>query len=83
MDEAQEARQAQDNSGGVNDPTGEKKKFQIQIDRVHYTVSREQMTGRELRQVPQTPIGPDLRWRASPHARVASTHTGAGSRPTG
>src|SRR5262245_21709469 len=32
---------------------------QIQIDRVHYTVSKSQMTGVELRQVPPTPIGPD------------------------
>jgi len=34
-------------------------KFQIQIDRVHYTVTQEVMTGAELRRVPQTPIGPD------------------------
>jgi hypothetical protein len=34
-------------------------KFQIQIDRVHYTVSKSEMTGAELRQVPPTPIGPD------------------------
>jgi len=33
--------------------------FQIQIDRVHYTVTNEQMTGAELRQVPPTPIGAD------------------------
>lgn len=35
------------------------KKFQIQIDRVHYTVTQEFMTGADLRQVPSTPIGPD------------------------
>ena len=35
------------------------KKFQIQIDRVHYTVTQEVMTGAELRRVPPTPIGPD------------------------
>lgn len=35
----------------------EHKKFQIQIDRVHYTVTQEFMTGAELRRVP--PIGPD------------------------
>lgn len=35
------------------------KKFQIQIDRVHYTVTQEFMTGAELRQVPNPPIGPD------------------------
>ena len=34
-------------------------KFQIQIDRVHYTVTQERMTGLQLRQVPPTPIGPD------------------------
>jgi hypothetical protein len=33
--------------------------FQIQIDRVHYTVAQQQMTGAQLRQVPPTPIGPD------------------------
>ncbi len=33
--------------------------FQIQIDRVHYTVTKEKMTGAELRHVPPTPIGPD------------------------
>jgi len=34
-------------------------KFQIQIDRVHYTVTKEVMTGAELRRVPTTPIGPE------------------------
>lgn len=34
-------------------------KFQIQIDRVHYTVSKEKMTGAEVRHVPTPPIGPD------------------------
>lgn len=34
-------------------------RFQIQIDRVHYTVTQDQMTGAELRHVPPTPIGPD------------------------
>jgi hypothetical protein len=34
-------------------------KFQIQIDRAHYTVSKTQMTGAELRQIPTPPIGPD------------------------
>ena len=38
---------------------GKPEKFQIQIDRVHYTVEKAQMTGAELRQVPPTPIGPD------------------------
>ena len=35
------------------------KRFQIQIDRVHFTVTQEVMTGAELRRVPTTPIGPD------------------------
>jgi hypothetical protein len=34
-------------------------KFQIQIDRVHYTVHKDTMTGAELRAVPETPIGVD------------------------
>lgn len=33
--------------------------FQIQIDRIHYTVHKEKMTGVELRHVPPTPIGPE------------------------
>lgn len=33
--------------------------FHIQIDRVHYTVTKSVMTGAELRRVPPTPIGPD------------------------
>lgn len=33
--------------------------FQIQIDRVHYTVTKEEMFGAELRQVPPIPIGAD------------------------
>jgi hypothetical protein len=33
--------------------------FQLQIDRVHYTVSKSQMTGAELRQVPSPGIGSD------------------------
>ena len=35
------------------------KQFQIQNDRVHYTVTKEQMTGTELRNLPTPPIGPD------------------------
>ena len=35
------------------------KGFQIQIDRVHYTVTQAKMTGAELRKVPEKPIGPD------------------------
>lgn len=33
--------------------------FQIQVDRVHFTVAKSQMTGTELRHVPPTPIGSD------------------------
>jgi Multiubiquitin len=33
--------------------------FHIQIDRVHYKVTKHVMTGLELRHVPPTPIGPD------------------------
>lgn len=35
------------------------KQFQIQIDRVHFTVTKEKMTGLEIRNVPPTPIGQD------------------------
>ncbi len=35
------------------------REFHIQIDRVHFTVSKPQMTGAELRLVPPTAIGPD------------------------
>lgn len=33
--------------------------FRIQIDRIHYAVTKAQMTGAELRQVPEKPIGPE------------------------
>jgi hypothetical protein len=33
--------------------------FQIQIDRMHYTVTKSPMTGAELRVVPATQIGSD------------------------
>lgn len=33
--------------------------FKIQIDRVHYTVHQNRMTGTELRHVPAPPIGPE------------------------
>jgi len=45
------------------DKTGDKghppKDFKIQIDRVHYTVEKGEMTGAELRKVPPTAIGAD------------------------
>ena len=34
-------------------------RFEIQIDRTHYTVTLQHMTGAQLRQVPTPPIGPD------------------------
>jgi hypothetical protein len=34
-------------------------KFEIQIDRAHYTVTKRFMTGLQLRHVPSPPIGPD------------------------
>ena len=34
-------------------------KIEIQIDRKHYEVEKDEMTGAELRQVPEEPIGPD------------------------
>ena len=37
----------------------EPKEFQIQIDRVHFKVTKSEMTGTELRVVPPVPIGPD------------------------
>ena len=33
--------------------------FEIQIDRVHYTVTMQRMTGLQLRHVPNPPIGHD------------------------
>lgn len=40
-------------------PTPKPHEFHIQIDRVHYTVTKSEMTGAELRQLPTPPIGPD------------------------
>lgn len=34
-------------------------KFEIQIDRTHYRVELEHMTGLQLRALPSPPIGPD------------------------
>jgi hypothetical protein len=38
---------------------GNEHKFEIQIDRNHYTVTQEKMTGAQIRHVPTPPIGPD------------------------
>lgn len=43
----------------TNQPQQGPHQFRIQIDRVHYTVTKASMTGTELRHVPETPIGPD------------------------
>lgn len=48
--------------GGTSGPSGgghEPQKFQIQIDREHFTVSQEHMTGAEIRRLPNPPVGPD------------------------
>jgi hypothetical protein len=50
--------QPQENERPESGP-GHQPEFQIQIDRVHYTVTQRQMTGEQLRHVPPTPIGPD------------------------
>jgi hypothetical protein len=33
--------------------------FQIQIDRAHFTVESDHLTGAQIRQLPNPPIGPD------------------------
>ena len=38
---------------------GRPEKFEIQIDRKHYQVEKDEMAGAELRQVPHEPIGSD------------------------
>ncbi len=43
----------------ANDQQHGPQQFQIQIDRVHFTVTQPQMTGAQLRAVPPTPIGAD------------------------
>lgn len=37
----------------------EKDRFQIQIDRVHYTVEQDNLTGAQLRGLVTPPIGPE------------------------
>lgn len=44
-----------DETAGPNGP----ERITIQIDRVHYEVDVKQMTGEQLRHLPQPPIGPD------------------------
>lgn len=42
-----------------SDAKGDDKTFEIQIDRHHYKVASDHMTGLELRKVPNPPIGPE------------------------
>lgn len=48
-------RENQGHGGGP--PPG--REYNIQIDRVHYKVTQENMTGLQLRQVPTPQVGPD------------------------
>jgi hypothetical protein len=41
------------------DETTPKSGLQIQIDREHFTVHQEDMTGAQIRQLPNPPVGPD------------------------
>ena len=43
-----------------NKPEPGPKEFQIQIDRTHYTVQKESMTGEELRNVPDEMLGVEV-----------------------
>ena len=43
----------------MGDSHKEPKHYNIQIDRVHYTVTAESMTGAELRGLPDPDIAPD------------------------
>jgi hypothetical protein len=40
-------------------PEGQEHKFHILIDREHFTVDQEFLTGAQLRRLPTPPIGPD------------------------
>ena len=42
-----------------NERRGDPEKYEIQIDGKHYHVEQEEMTGAELRKVPDEPLGPD------------------------
>lgn len=45
----------EEKAGQGNEP----QKFQIQIDRTHFTVTVAKLTGQQLRQLPKPPIGSD------------------------
>ena len=42
-----------------SDDGKDKERYQIQIDRVHYTVGQDALTGAELRALVDPPIGPE------------------------
>jgi hypothetical protein len=42
-----------------NRPAKKPHQFHIRIDRVQYTATEEQLTGGEIRNIPDPPIGPD------------------------
>lgn len=46
-------------AGGPVDQGHGPKQFQIRIDRDHFTVQRDMLTGSELRALPTPPIGPE------------------------
>jgi len=50
-------QQPQHGAGPIPQPP--KHEFRIQIDRVHYEVTQHEMTGLQLRNVPNPSIGPD------------------------
>jgi Multiubiquitin len=52
VNDAQQSNEPQEPNPGHH-------RFEIQIDRVQYTVTEPRMTGQQLRHVPPTPIGPD------------------------
>ena len=46
-------------SDNSSEKAKDKDRYQIQIDRVHYTVEQEALTGAELRALVVPPVGPD------------------------
>lgn len=54
-DEQTKKQQGNDKGEGKDHP----KEFEIQIDRTHYKVTLDHMTGVQLRHLPSPPIGPD------------------------
>lgn len=54
MNEAEHKQDAEERHGHEHP-----KVFHIQIDRAHFDVTEDEMTGAQLRQLPAPPIGPD------------------------